>query len=55
MKQHKSMGFKAAQSSIAKKGGYSQKDAGEILANASRKASSKAKKANKNLLKVKGK
>ena len=51
----KGMGFKAAQKSIAKKGGYSMKSAGAILANASRKASSKAKQKNPNLRKVKGK
>ena len=51
----KGMGFAAAQSSIASKGGYSQKAAGAILANSTRKASPAAKKANPNLKKVKGK
>ena len=47
-------GFKAVQKSIASKGGYSMKSAGAILANASRKASAKAKKKNPRLNKVKG-
>lgn len=49
----KHIGFKAAQSKIAKKGGYSKKAAGAILASASRNASAKAKKANPKLKKVK--
>lgn len=49
------MSFKSVQGQIAKKGGYSEKTAGAILANASRNASAKAKKANPKLLKVKGK
>jgi hypothetical protein len=49
------MGFKAAQSSIAKKSGVSMEAAGAILASSSRKASPAAKKANPNLKKVKGK
>lgn len=48
-------GFKAVQESIAKKGGYSEKTAGAILASATRNASEKAKKANPRLAKVKGK
>jgi hypothetical protein len=48
-------GFKAVQGKIAKKEGISEKAAGAILASSSRKASSKAKKANPNLKKVKGK
>ena len=51
----KGMGFKAAQKSIAKKSGVSMKSAGAILASSTRKASPAAKKANPNLLKVKGK
>lgn len=47
-------GFKAVQAQIAKKGGYSKKAAGAILANASRKASKGAKKANPRLKRVKG-
>lgn len=47
-------GFKAVQAKIAKKGGYSKKAAGAILANATRNASAKAKKANPRLKKVKG-
>lgn len=47
-------GFKAVQAKIAKKGGYSKKAAGAILAHATRNASAKAKKANPNLKKVKG-
>lgn len=49
------MSFKSVQAQIAKKGGYSEKTAGAILASASRNASAKAKKANPKLLKVKGK
>jgi len=48
-------GFKAVQSSIAKKQGVSKKVAGAILASSSRKASAKAKRLNPNLKKVKGK
>lgn len=51
----KGMGFKAAQSSIAAKEGIPMKNAGAILASSSRKASPKAKAANPNLKKVKGK
>ncbi len=47
-------GFKAVQSSIAAKEGVSSKRAGAILASASRGASTKAKKANPNLKRVKG-
>ena len=54
-KSKKGMGFKAAQKSIAKKSGMGMKDAGAVLAASSRKASPKAKKANPNLNKVKGK
>lgn len=54
-KSKKGMGFKAAQKSIAKKSNVSMKDAGAILASSTRKASAKAKKANPNLKKVKGK
>ena len=52
MKKHP--GFKAVQASIAKKQGISKKDAGAILASATRKASPAAKKANPRLKKVKG-
>lgn len=48
----KSMGFAAAQKSIAKKQGISEKRAGAILAAGARKASPAAKKANPNLKKV---
>lgn len=51
----KGMGFKAAQSKIAKKEGVSMKSAGAILASSTRHASAKAKRANPNLKKVKGK
>ncbi len=54
-KEKKGMGFKAAQKSIAKKEGVSPERAGAILAAGARKASAKAKKANPNLKKVKGK
>jgi hypothetical protein len=47
-------GFKKVAASIASKGGYSMESARAILANASRKASAKAKKKNPRLLKVKG-
>lgn len=46
-------GFKAVQSKIAAKEGVSKKAAGAILANSTRNASAKAKKANPNLKKVK--
>jgi hypothetical protein len=49
------MSFKSVASKIAKKGGYSKKAAGAILASASRKASASAKRKNPNLKKVKGK
>ena len=45
-------GFKAVASSIAKKGGYSEKSADAILASSSRKASPAAKKTNPALKKV---
>ena len=48
------MGFKAAQSQIAKKQGISKERAGAILAAGARKASAAAKKKNPNLKKVKG-
>ena len=48
----KGMGFKAAQSQIAKKQGISKERAGAILAAGARKASAKAKAANPNLKKV---
>lgn len=47
-------GFKAVQSKIESEG-YSKKSAGAILANASRKANSKAKSKNPKLAKVRGK
>lgn len=46
-------GFKAVQKEIAKNEGVSKKAAGAILASATRKASSNAKKANPKLKKVK--
>ena len=46
-------GFRAVQSKIAAKEGVSKKAAGAILANSTRNASAKAKKANPNLRKVK--
>lgn len=51
MKAHP--GFKAVQNKIAGEG-YGKKAAGAILANASRKASTSAKKKNPNLNKVHG-
>lgn len=47
-------GFKAVQSSIAKREGISKDRAGAILAASTRKASPAAKRANPNLKKVKG-
>jgi hypothetical protein len=54
-KAKKGMGFKKAQSQIAKKQGISMKSAGAILAAGARKASPAAKRKNPNLKKVKGK
>jgi hypothetical protein len=54
MAAKKGMGFKAAQKEIAKKQGISMERAGAILAEGARKASPAAKKANPNLMKVKG-
>lgn len=54
MKAKKGMGFKASQKGIAKRQGISMDRAGAILAAGARKASPAAKKANPNLLKVKG-
>ena len=51
----KGMGFKAGAEKIAKKQGISMESASAILASSTRKASEKAKKANPNLKKVKGK
>jgi hypothetical protein len=53
-KARKGMGFKAAQSQIAKKQGVSKKRAGAMLAASTRRASPAAKKKNPNLRKVKG-
>lgn len=47
-------GFKAVQQSIERKSGVGKKAAGAILANSSRHASKKAKKANPRLNRVKG-
>lgn len=48
----KGMGFRAASSSIMRKGGYGRDTANRILAASSRNASRKAKRANPNLRKV---
>lgn len=48
------MSFKSVQNKIAKSEGVSKNSAGAILANASRNASAKAKKANPKLKRVKG-
>ena len=53
-KSAKHPGFKSVQKSISKKEGVPMKNAGAILANASRKASPSAKAKNKNLSKVAG-
>lgn len=50
----KGMGFKAAAQSVAAKQHIPLKNANAIIAEASRNASPKAKKANPNLKKVKG-
>lgn len=55
MATKKGIGFKAAQKEISKKQGIPMESAGAILASGARKASDKAKKANPNLKKVKGK
>lgn len=47
-------GFKAVQQKIARKEGVSMKQAGAILASATRNASMSAKRANPRLKKVKG-
>ena len=49
------MSFKSVQKKIAKTEKIPMKNAGAILANASRNASAKAKKANPKLKRVKGK
>jgi len=54
MKAKKGMGFKAAQKGIAKKQGISMDRAGAILVAGARKAIPAAKRANPNLMKVKG-
>lgn len=55
MATKKHPGFQAVQSKIAKEEGVSKDRAGAILASASRGASKKAKVANPNLSKVRGK
>ncbi len=55
MAKKKVKGFKNVANSIAKKQGISKKAASAIVAAGARGASKKAKKANKKLLKVKGK
>jgi hypothetical protein len=55
MTSKKHPGFQSVQNKIAKKEGVSKAAAGAILANATRKASPAAKKANPNLKNVKGK
>lgn len=53
-KSKKGMGFKAAAKSVSMKEGMPMKDANAVIAAGARKASSMAKKANPNLMKVKG-
>ena len=55
MKEKKGMGFKAAAKNVAKKEGVPMDRAKAIIAASTRKASPKAKAANPNLNKVKGK
>lgn len=50
----KHIGFKTAQKQIARREGISMKQAGAILASSTRKSSAAAKRANKNLNKVRG-
>lgn len=52
MRTKKHLGFKAVQNKIAKSNNISQKQAGAILASATRNASAKAKKLNPNLKRV---
>jgi hypothetical protein len=52
-KTKKHPGFKAVQAKIARREGISQERAGAILAASTRRASSKAKKANPRLTRVK--
>lgn len=52
---HKGMGFDAASENISKREGVPMNRAKAILAASSRNASAKAKRANPNLKKVKGK
>lgn len=52
MAKGKHPGFKSVARSIAKRGGFSAKTAGAILASATRKASAKAKRANPRLKRV---
>lgn len=54
MANAKHPGFKAVQQKIARREGVSMKQAGAILASATRKSSPAAKRANKNLKKVRG-
>lgn len=54
MKPSKHPGFKSVQASIARKEGIPMKNAGAILANASRRASPAAKRVNPRLGRVKG-
>lgn len=54
-KSKKGMGFKAASKSVQQKQGVSKESADRIIAAGARNASAKAKKANPNLKKVKGK
>lgn len=50
----KHIGFKAAQRSIMRRGGYSKKSAGAILASAGRKSSAKARRKNPRLRRISG-
>lgn len=54
MDMPKHPGFNAVREGIQRKGGYTKEQAAAILANASRKASKKAKKKNPRLNKIKG-
>jgi len=51
----KGMGFKAAAAAVARRQGVSEEAADRIIAAGARNASAKAKRANPNLKKVKGK
>lgn len=54
MKEHKGMGFKAAEESVQKKEGYTEQEAAALIAVGARHASAASKRSNQNLKHVKG-